>query len=589
MKLYTKAFLILGTTGIVISIAFFVASQNILLYSFRKMEEQATNENVQRVLSAISSDVESLDLYTHDWSSWDDTYQFIQDNNSQYAQSNLMDDTFINAKLNLMLFINTSGQLVYGKAYDLQNMMEVPISQILVEKFGTNDILLYNTNESSVIKGFILLPEGPMWLVSRPILTSYDEGPAQGALVMGRFFDASQVARVSNETHLSIFIERLDDPDLPNDFQAAYIQISEENPIFVQPLNSETVSGYTLIKDIYGQPILILRINLLRNIYNQGLASVNFFFFFVEGFSLIIGILSIILVEKSLIAPLRRLSSNVTNIAKNGEISARVKIKGKDEVSDLAIEINKMLASLENSQIEIKESTKQLEQARLERLAVVGQAATMVGHDLRNPLQSITGASYILKEQFKRKLDNKSKEAFGIIDKGIGYSDNIINDLLDFSREIHLELEETNFRLFVQKILLEISIPENIQVLNQTQNELIIVMDPMKMKRVFSNLIKNAFDAMPQGGTLIINGKIIGRDLEISFTDTGTGIPLEVLAKIWTPFFTTKSKGLGLGLAICKRIVEAHEGRIFIESTVGKGTTFKIMLPIKPLTPKIIN
>jgi len=493
-----------------------------------------------------------------------------------------MDDTFINAKLNLMLFINTSEQLVFGKAFDIQNMTEVPIPQSLVEKFGTNDVLWYHLNESSVIRGFILLPEGPMLLISRPILTSYDEGPIQGALVMGRFFDSSQVARVSNETYLSLFVKRLDDPDLPADFQTAYTQITEENPILIQPLSNEIVAGYTLIRDIYGQPILILRINLPRTIYNQGLTTVNLFIFFVEGLSLTIGVLSIIIIEKSLVAPLRQLWMNVTNIAKNGKVSARVNVKGKnDEVSDLATAINKMLTSLENSQRELNESTKKLEQARLERFAAVGQTAAMVGHDLRNPLMSITGATYCLNERLKGKLDDKSEESLRVIDKGVEYSNKIINDLLDYSRENSLEINKKDLWSIVQEVLTEISVPGNVQVSNLTQTVPKIGIDRMKMKRVFSNIIKNAIEAMPEGGNLTINSQVVGKNLEISFTDTGTGIPLEVLGKLWTPIFTTKAKGFGLGLSMCRRIVEAHGGKIFTESTLGKGTMFKITLPIE--------
>jgi len=579
MRLYVKAFLILGATGIIISIIFFITSQSILLNSFIKLEEQPTDQNVQRVLSAINSDVESFDTYTHDWSSWDDTYRFVQDRNAQYVQTNLVDDTFISAKLNLMLFINTSEQLVFGKAFDLQNMTEVPIPQSLVEKLGTNDTLWYHLNESSVVKGFILLPEGPMLIISRPILTSYNEGPVQGALVMGKFFDSSQVARISNETYLSLFVNRLDDPDLPADFQTAYAHMTEENSVIIQPLNKEIVAGYTLISDIYGQPILILRINLPRNIYNQGLSSVNLFFFFVEGLSLIIGVLSIIVVEKSIVAPLRQLSVNVTDIAKNGQISARVNVKGKDEVSDLAIAINKMLASLERSQSELNEKTKQLKQARIERLVAVGQAATMVGHDLRNPLMSIMGATYLLRQKLDGKLDEKSIETLEIINKGVKYSDKIVNDLLDFSREINLELEETTPRLIVQETLAGIEIPGNVQLSNLAQDTPKIKVDLRKMQRVFTNIIKNAVEAMPQGGKLTIKSQIVDKTLEISFSDTGPGMSSDVLEKLGTPFFTTKAKGMGLGLAICKRIVEEHGGRILTESTVGNGTTFRIMLP----------
>jgi signal transduction histidine kinase len=104
-------------------------------------------------------------------------------------------------------------------------------------------------------------------------------------------------------------------------------------------------------------------------------------------------------------------------------------------------------------------------------------------------------------------------------------------------------------------------------------------MDPDKITRVFFNVIKNAIDAMPNGGTLTIDCKRVGSSIEMTFADTGMGVPKEMLPRIFSPLFTTKAQGMGFGLAICKRIVEAHGGTITVETVEGKGTTFKVTLP----------
>jgi signal transduction histidine kinase len=108
------------------------------------------------------------------------------------------------------------------------------------------------------------------------------------------------------------------------------------------------------------------------------------------------------------------------------------------------------------------------------------------------------------------------------------------------------------------------------------------MVDMEKMKRVCVNLIKNAVDAMPKGGKLTIKSNTMDDQLEMVFIDTGIGITKEVLQKLWSPLFTTKAKGMGFGLPICKRVVEAHDGSISVESTVGKGTTFTVTIPIEP-------
>jgi len=228
----------------------------------------------------------------------------------------------------------------------------------------------------------------------------------------------------------------------------------------------------------------------------------------------------------------------------------------------------------------LKEAEEQL--IKSERLAAIGQVAAMVGHDLRNPLTSIKGATYYLKKKLGLKMDEKAMEMLELIEKDIEHSNEIITDLMEYSKEIRLELTETTPKSIVRDALSLVEVLENVQVLDLTQSEPKIKVDVAKMKRVFGNLIKNAIDAMPIGGKLAITSRESNANMEITFADTGIGMTKEIMEKIWTPFFTTKAKGMGLGLAICKRIVEAHGGNISVESTVGKGTTFTVAVPTKP-------
>jgi len=235
----------------------------------------------------------------------------------------------------------------------------------------------------------------------------------------------------------------------------------------------------------------------------------------------------------------------------------------------------------------VEKRTSQLEEAqekliKNERLAAIGQVAAMVGHDLRNPLTGIAGATYYLKKKLNAKTDKTIKEMLTLIEENIEYSNKIISDLLGYSREIKLELKETSPKSILENALSFVEIPKGISILKIIEDKPKIIVDVEKLKRVFINIIKNAIDAMPKGGTLTIKSSEKTGKLEITFTDTGIGMPKDVLENIWTPFFTTKARGLGLGLPICKRIIEAHGGNISAESTVGKGTTFSITIPLIP-------
>jgi signal transduction histidine kinase len=157
---------------------------------------------------------------------------------------------------------------------------------------------------------------------------------------------------------------------------------------------------------------------------------------------------------------------------------------------------------------------------------------------------------------------------------------------LEYSREIRLEFSETAPKTALKEALSLVKIPKNIHVENFARDNPKISVDIEKMRRVFINIIKNAVEAMPKGGTLTIRSKKLNDNVEFSFADTGAGMTKSVLDKLWSPLFTTKAKGMGFGLPICKRMVEAHRGKISVKSAIAKGSTFTITVPINPVTDR---
>ena len=154
-------------------------------------------------------------------------------------------------------------------------------------------------------------------------------------------------------------------------------------------------------------------------------------------------------------------------------------------------------------------------------------------------------------------------------------------DLLEYSCEIKLDKIKSNPKKLVDDSLSALVVPGNVEVVNEAGDEISTLVDNGKIERIFTNLIKNAFDAMPNGGKLHITSRKMNNMVEVDFSDNGVGMSKDVLEKLWTPFFTTKAQGMGVGLAICKRIINAHGGRIEVKSTVGMGTTFSVILPIE--------
>ncbi|MGA2238782.1 MAG: histidine kinase N-terminal 7TM domain-containing protein [Candidatus Bathyarchaeia archaeon] len=236
----------------------------------------------------------------------------------------------------------------------------------------------------------------------------------------------------------------------------------------------------------------------------------------------------------------------------------------------------------------VLERTKKLQQA--ERLAAIGQTAAMVGHDLRNPMQTIVGALYLTKKKLESLPESSKKtlaqssviETFEAIERELGYMNKIVSDLQDYAAPLNPELTQVDMRAFTEEIMSQMDTPRSISTrLTVSDPSLEVMIDRTMIRRVFTNLITNAIQAMPNGGELRVSLSRTGKDLLVSFRDTGAGIPEEYMDSLFKPLFTTKAKGQGFGLAVCKRMVEAHGGSIAVESKLGEGSTFTVKLPIE--------
>lgn len=229
------------------------------------------------------------------------------------------------------------------------------------------------------------------------------------------------------------------------------------------------------------------------------------------------------------------------------------------------------------------ERAKQLQDA--ERLAAIGATAGMVGHDIRNPLQAIAGELYLAKDELGSVADGESKrqmqESLNSIEENLFYIDKIIADLQDYTKPLKPNKEKIKIEKAIEEALLIVAIPNNLQVFISIEEGFPqITADFSMLKRIIINLIQNAVQAMPNGGTLKISAMCKDNQAWVSIQDTGEGIPEEVKSKLFTPLFTTKSKGQGFGLAVVKRLIEAQCGKISFQSENGKGTTFTIQLPL---------
>jgi two-component system sensor histidine kinase HydH len=211
-----------------------------------------------------------------------------------------------------------------------------------------------------------------------------------------------------------------------------------------------------------------------------------------------------------------------------------------------------------------------------ERMATAGRVSSMVGHDLRSPLQSIKNAAYMIKQ--KPELTPKMLEVIGgAVDRSL----RMLDELRQMTREEPLALEPTDIGLLVDAVVREIPRQPNVKIRVESAEVPSVPMDSLKMRRVVENILNNALESMKSGGEIVVSLAEKGGHIVLVVKDQGRGIEQEAMAQIFKPFYTTKPGGMGLGLAFCKWTVEAHGGTIRLESAPGKGTTVYVSLPMR--------
>ena len=349
---------LVSITMIGLLLLIFFISSSIHSTSFGKLERDETLERVGVLERALQNDLHDIDTSTRDYATWNDTYFFMMDQNQTFVDANLIPETYKNLEISFIILIDTQGNVVFGKEYNRTTLMLDPLPPGMVVHLALDGMIVSRSIASNDTAGLIMVDGRPVLFAARPILTSDAQGPSEGAFIMGRKMDGALIGRLEDTTGLPIWLYETNDPDLRAQLGEVGLNELVSDHRTAHPLNETAIGGYALAMDIYGSPATVLRATIERHIHAQGIASEYTLAISLTIASLMFGIVTVLLLERTVVSRLSKLRQEVTRVGSTSGGEFQVTSQGQDEIGELADNINGMLAAINTAQERLVESEK---------------------------------------------------------------------------------------------------------------------------------------------------------------------------------------------------------------------------------------
>jgi two-component system sensor histidine kinase/response regulator len=588
------------STVSMISVTFFTLTLAVILVfefcirgKFAEIETSRMRDNVGRVFGALDNTKDVLIAKAIDWGQWDDSYDFIRTHSKRYVTSNFTYDTLVALRLKYVLYFKKTGEFHDGFESDdvKSRIKQIDPKAAIVNAIKAIPEALRHPNDDSRKSGFLSFENKSLLYVSVPITDTNRALASNGSLVFIQDLSPAFFNEVAEQTRLKLhplalnreLTESIDRTGLREAQSHAGTAIVTNGP--------EEINGFGLIVDYAQKPLLLLRISQYRDIYAQGTAARNFLIICLIALTAAALLSTLFLLDRKVLSRLEVLRSELMAITKSHDVSKRISALGDDELGQVSIKINEMLEVIENTQQELNDARLVAEAAQVRSLFIA-----RVSHELRTPIHGITGIHHLV---MKKEKSPAIRELIKMADSAAWGLLSVINEILDFSKVESGNVTVENIPFDIRKIAREATQIVSSRSEGKEKLELIVgvdsevpaevVGDPTKLKQIFMNLLGNAVKFTHEGSIIFtikcheFAPRLI---LKIQVRDTGIGIPAEKIDTIFEPFkqvdesMSRRFQGTGLGLTIVKQFTEALGGSVTVDSTLDKGTTFTVLLPV---------